>query len=385
MPDVVVIGGGITGSAAALSLAEEGVAVTLMEKSRIAAMASGWTLGGVRQSGRDRAELPLARAAVAIWPRLGERLGSDVHYRRGGNLRLARDENEVEIIRALVDRQRDEGLDLEFLADNAVVRALAPAISEQVLAASFCPSDGHADPIATTLGFAEAAKRKGCSLREGVTVKAIHAEKGRVTGVETTDGLVPAGAVIVAAGVNTPELLAPLGLCLPLRVTLVHVLQTEAMQPLLEPVFGVANADCAGRQEADGRLRVTSGSLPFEGDAHRWREDALAPDEMEIQGLRERVGKVLPAVKEAAFHRAWGGLVDLTPDALPVLDAPDEISGLVTGAGFSGHGFCLGPASGEVLADLALGRKPRHELSAFRLARFAAADRRAPAALSLHG
>ena len=385
MPDIVVIGGGITGTAAALSLAEKGLTVTLIEKRGIAAMASGWTLGGVRQSGRDLAELPLARAAVAIWPGLGERLGSDVRYRRGGNLRLARDASEVTLIRALVERQRAEGLDLEFLADNAAVRAIAPAISEHVLAASFCPSDGHADPIATTFGFAQAAKRKGCTLHEGLAVNSIRVEKGRVTGLATSEGFVPAGAVIVAAGVNTPALLAPLGFDLPLRVTLVHVLQTEAMPPLLDQVFGVANADCAGRQEADGRLRVTSGSLPFDGDADRWRDDALAPGQTEIQRLREVVGKVLPVVKDAPFHRAWGGLIDLTPDALPVLDAPDEISGLVIGAGFSGHGFCLGPVSGEVLADLALGRKPRHDLSAFRLARFAVTDRRAPAALSLHG
>ena len=385
MPDVIVIGGGITGAAAALSLAEEGRAVTLIEKHGIAAMASGWTLGGVRQSGRDPAELPLARAAVKIWPTLGERLGRDVHYRRQGNLRLARTEAEVAIIRALVERQRAEGLDLEFLATNAAVRERAPAISEHVLAASFCPSDGHADRVATTQAFAAAARRNGSVVREGLAVEAIRVERGRVTGVETSEGFVPAGCVIVAAGVNTLALLASLGLDLPLRVTLVHVLQTQVLPRMLDQVFGVANADCAGRQEADGRLRVTSGSLPFTGDPDRWSNQALAPGQMEIRRLGELVAKVLPVVKDAPQHRAWGGLIDLTPDALPVLDAPDEISGLVIGAGFSGHGFCLGPVSGEILADLALDRAPRHDVSAFRLARFAAADRRTPAALSLHG
>jgi sarcosine oxidase subunit beta len=170
-----------------------------------------------------------------------------------------------------------------------------------------------------------------------------------------------------------------------LRVALVQVLQTEALPPMLAPVFGVANADCAGRQEADGRLRVTSGSLLFAGDPERWSEDALAPSATEIQDLREIVGRVLPAARDAPLRRAWGGLIDLTPDALPVLDAPHEIQGLVIGAGFSGHGFCLGPVSGEVLADLALGRKPRHDLSAFRLARLASTGEEALAPLSLHG
>src|SRR6202023_992437 len=126
MPDVVVIGGGINGPAAALTLAEEDRSVTLIEKHGIAAMASGWTLGGVRQSGRDPAELPLARAAVALWPALRERLGEDVEYRRLGNLRLARDDAEVEIIRRMVEEQRGRGLELDFLPDNRAVREVAP-------------------------------------------------------------------------------------------------------------------------------------------------------------------------------------------------------------------------------------------------------------------
>src|SRR5262249_31018365 len=118
MPDIVVIGGGITGAATADALAREGHAVTLVEAGSIAAMACGWTLGGVRQSGRDPAELPLARAAVAIWAELGETLGADVEYRRDGNLRLARTPAEVDVIRALVASQREQGLDIDFLPDN---------------------------------------------------------------------------------------------------------------------------------------------------------------------------------------------------------------------------------------------------------------------------
>ena len=385
MPDIVIIGGGITGTAAALSLAEEGVRATLLERRGIAAMASGWTLGGVRQSGRDPAELPLARAAVALWPELSRRLGADVEYRRRGNLRLARDEAEAGVIRDMVAEQRSLGLELDFLADNAAVRDVAPALSEHVLSASFCPSDGHANPVKATRGFAEAAKARGAEIREGVAVRAIRLEGGRVAGVETSGGFVPAGVVVVAAGVNTPALLAPLGLDLPLRVTVVHVLQSERLPPLLDQVFGVANADCAGRQEADGRLRVTTGSRAFPGDAESWSEEALAPSEAEIAKLRKLVGHVLPKLEEAPLARAWGGLIDQTPDALPVLDAPAEVPGLVIAAGFSGHGFCLSPVSGELITDLALGRAPRHGLDAFRLARFANLDRLAPAALSLHG
>src|SRR5512138_2728223 len=98
MSDIVIIGGGITGTAAADALAREGCRVTLLEKSELAAMASGRTLGGVRQSGRHPAELPLAQDAVEIWKTLPEQIGADVGYRRGGNLRLARTPGEVDVI-----------------------------------------------------------------------------------------------------------------------------------------------------------------------------------------------------------------------------------------------------------------------------------------------
>jgi sarcosine oxidase subunit beta len=144
MPDIVVVGGGITGAAAADALAREGHSVTLIEKSGIAAMASGRTLGGVRQSGRDPAELPLARAAVAIWGGLADTPAADLEYRRSGN--SGRPHCRGSCVR-VSQSQQVHGLDLRFLPDNAAVRAIAPALSADVLAASFCPTDGHANPI----------------------------------------------------------------------------------------------------------------------------------------------------------------------------------------------------------------------------------------------
>src|SRR5258706_5451068 len=155
---IVIIGAGITGTAAAAELAREGHEVSLIDKHGIAAMASGWTLGGCRQSGRHPAELPLARAAVELWGTLHETLGADVEYRRQGNLRLARTPDEVEIIRNIVTEQQQLGLELHFLPDNVAIRAIAPAISSSVLAASYCPTDGHANPIKATHAFAQFAR-----------------------------------------------------------------------------------------------------------------------------------------------------------------------------------------------------------------------------------
>jgi sarcosine oxidase subunit beta len=374
---IVIIGGGITGAAAADALAREGHGVTLIEKRSLAAMASGRTLGGVRQSGRHPAELPLARAAVALWKDLAESLGADVDYRQGGNLRLARTPAEVEVIRGIVHSQRAQGLDLDFLPDNAAVRAIAPALSPRVLAASYCATDGHADPVKATHAFADSARRHGATLREGADARSIESAKGRVIGVTTSDGFVPAERVVVAAGVDSPALLAPLGFELPLAVQMVSVVQSEPLARTLDQVFGVANADCAGRQEAGGRLRFTDGG----STAGPWVDE---PPERVVRDLVALVADVLPAAGSAKVARTWTGLIDLTHDALPVIDAPASVAGLVVAAGFSGHGFCLGPVSGLLCADLAIGRPARHDLAAFRLARF---QERAVAAArpSMHG
>lgn len=382
LDEFIIIGGGITGCATAWSLAREGRRVRLLEGRRLAAMASGWTLGGVRQSGRDPAEMPLARAAVELWPRLADLLGHETGYARHGNLRLARDAAEAARISALVEVQRALGLDLAFLPDNRAIRAVAPAISEQVVAASFCPTDGYADPVAATLAFARAAEALGAAIEEGVSATGVVQRNGRVAGVETTAGFLPAAGVIVAAGTHAPALLVGLGLSLPLAVMQVQVVQSEPVGRCFEQVFGVANADCAGRQEPDGRFRYTTGIGPFTGDAEGWSEAALAPAAKDISRLRARIDAVLPAAAAAPVARSWGGLIDLTPDALPVIDAP--LPGLVVAAGFSGHGFGIGPISGRMAAELALGRTPSFDSAPFALARFA--TRAAPqAALTLHG
>lgn len=385
MPDVVIVGGGISGVAAAYEIARAGHSVTLVEARRLASMASGWTLGGVRQSGRDPAELPLAKAAVERWSGLDTELDAATGYRRRGNLRLARTEAETETIRELVAQQRQLGLEIDYLPDNAAIRAIAPAIGPSILAASFCPGDGHADPVPAVRAFAAAASRHGASIREDVAVRALTRSGSRVTGIETMSGeVVPADRVIVATGVHAPELLQPLGLALPLMVKLVCVMQSVPLPPLFEQVFGVANADAAGRQEIDGRLRVTTGIGDWPHEPHSWTADALAPRASDIATLIARVTQVLPALADAGIARLWGGLIDLTPDALPAIDAHTGIEGLIIAAGFSGHGFGIGPVTGEILADLALSRQPRFDLAPFTLDRFAGATKR-DAELTLHG
>lgn len=198
MADVVAVGVGISGAASACELATGGLKVVLIGRYGPAAMASGWTLAGVRQSGRHPAELPPARRAVSLWQTLAERLDAPTHYTRRGNLRLARTPEELASLAAMVEEQRAAGLDVSPL-DPKQLAGPAPAVSPAMLGASYCPTDGHADPQATVQAFVDAAVRAGAETRFGEDVLSIDTAGGRVTGVTTSAGRIPAGRVVLAA------------------------------------------------------------------------------------------------------------------------------------------------------------------------------------------
>jgi sarcosine oxidase subunit beta len=346
-------------------------------------MASGWTLAGVRQSGRHPSELPLAAAAVARWGVLDAELEAETEYRQHGNLRLALSEADVPTIKGVVEASASAGIPITYLETVDEVRAVAPALGGEIFGASFCPSDGHANPTKTVLAFAAAAKRHGATIRTGVEVTGVTTAAGKITGVETSDGPIGTDIVIVAAGVYTPRLLDPLGLKLPLRVGHVPVVQTVPAIPMLDQVIGIASGRFAGRQQVDGRFRLTLGSSPWDGG--EWNDQFnVQPTLEQVRETIEVSTRILPAIRGLKVAQVWGGLLDLTPDALPVIERSREVGGLIIAAGFSGHGFCLGPITGQILADLACFGTTELPTAAFQLARFA--DHAAESeSLTLHG
>lgn len=378
--DVIIIGGGISGTAAAYELAKRGVAVTLLEREGLHSMASGWTLAGVRQSGRHPAELPLAQAAVRRWEQLADELDSDVEYRQEGNLRLALSDDDVPTIRQVVEAGIAAGIPMDYI-DGDQVREIAPVVSAEVVGASFCPTDGHANNHLAVQAYASAARRYGATIRTGTDVTALLTSGDCVTGARTPQEDLYADVVIVAAGIYTPRLLAPLGLALPMGPTLSPVFTTEPAAPSLGPVLGVACGTFAGRQEVSGRFRLIGGSIPWNEGQHTAAN--VMPTTGQAAGMIESAARILPAVADLRIERIWGGLVDRTPDVIPVIERSPACEGLVIAAGFSGHGFGLGPVTGEILADLATTGQAAHDISAFTLDRFLAGV--ATETLRMHG
>jgi len=378
---VIIIGGGISGAAAAWELARHGVSATLLERGELASMASGWTLAGVRQSGRHPAELPLAEAAVKRWERLAEELGADVEYRQGGNLRLALEPDDVPTIRKVVADGNAAGIPMTYLAGAEAVHEIAPALTPALVGASYCPTDGHANPQRTVEAFAAAARRAGAEIRTGVEVRGIETDGRRVTGVRTSTGTIACERVIVAAGIYAPRLLDPLGIQIPLSIVVVPAVQTEAVAPMLDQVLGIPTGGFACRQQADGRFRLTGSSVPWTATDHT--ADNVMPTLTQLAATLAWSTRLIPSLSNVRATAVWGGLIDKTPDALPVIEATPEVEGLVVATGFSGHGFCLGPITGEILADLAVEGATRRPIAPFARARLDVT--RKPEAVTLHG
>jgi sarcosine oxidase subunit beta len=380
--EIVIIGGGISGTAAAYELAKRGANVTLLERGELASMASGWTLAGVRQSGRHPAELPLAEAAVNRWKTLDRELEADTEYRQQGNLRLALEADDVQTIADVVETGNAAGIAMTFLDSVDDIRAIAPAVTEDVHAASYCATDGHANPTKSVIAFADAARSAGATIVTGVEVTQIVTQSGRVTGVVTSDWTYPADIVIVTAGVYTPRLLKPLGLDFPMQLTHVPAVQTVPAPPMLDQVIGIASGRFAGRQQVDGRFRLTVGNTPWPETDH----DAfnVQPTLAQVEDTIRSSIRVLPIVAELRVAQVWGGLIDRTPDVLPVIERSPDIEGLLIAAGFSGHGFCLGPITGSILADLALTGGTSLPIEPFALSRFSRQGTR-DENLQLHG
>ena len=193
----------------------------------------------------------------------------------------------------------------------------------------------------------------------------------RFNAIETANGSIAAGNAMLATGVQTNLLLGGLGVYIPMTTPLVSAFQTIPVTTSLGPVIGVANGDLAVRQQIDGGLRFTGGAEQLKANLELSGEfPAVHPPAASIAQVISSVSSVLPFVSQTPIRRIWGGLLDLTPDALPVLGCIPNIDGLYVAAGFSGHGFGIAPAVGEVMANKILGKKNFISLDAFSFDRF---------------
>lgn len=368
--DVIIVGGGIIGCAAAYYLTKKGCSVLVLEGSKdIGNGGSSRNGGGVRQSGRDPRELPLAMYGIKnLWPTLSEELEVDCEYHQDGNLRLGKTEKHLEILQGLTDRAKACGLDVRMI-DGDEVRAINPYLSDEVIGASWCPTDGHANPLTTTLGYYKMARRLGARFITEEPVVALRKIKGHLRQVITKDKVYEGDTVILAAGLGSRDIAATVGIDIPMQPAMLETLVTEAQPPMFDQMLGTAEADFYGHQTKHGSF-VFGGTSGLEG----FTKDNHTPVTSSISAPSTCRGiiKYFPVLRNAKIVRTWAGWMDLCADKVPVISTVSEVPGLILACGFSGHGFGIAPAVGTVLSQLALHEPTAVDLHELRYDRFRA-------------
>ena len=412
--DVVVVGGGVVGVSTAAALAARGATVVLVEKeSEPAREGSGRAQGSLRVQGRHAAEFPLALEALDLWKEAAE--DGDFEFVQGGNLYFQTREEEGLVLRHLVEEAHDAGLNDVELLDADQVREIMPQATGPFLGAMWSPIDAQAQPEKSTMYFAGKAERNGATLCFGVKATGLVQVRGQISAVVTSHGTISTERVVVAGGVWTPYLTRTVGVTVPLMPVVMSELETTEMPPIFDQTiraFGFG-----ARQRPNGRTVISAGlnakvghdvSLADLNGLRFWlpramsfrkalklrldlpqvmrqlryaatQDTRLIPDTSPeprvdvalVDSSLERMAKVIPAFQDARVGRYWAGLVDMTPDGLPIVDGNVGVVGLSVITGLAGHGLHLGPVLGEIGADLALESKTSRPIESFSLHRYA--------------
>ncbi|MFT4826712.1 MAG: glycine/D-amino acid oxidase-like deaminating enzyme [Halioglobus sp.] len=410
---VVIIGGGIVGVTAALTLAERNVPVVLLEKGHIAGEQSSRNLGWIRKTSRDAADVPLAIAADRLWAEMPERIGQSVGYKQSGIMFLAETQEQMAIHEAWLNSVQSLSLGSQLLSAKDIDQRV-PNGQGQWAGGIYTPSDGRAEPSIATSALAKAAVAKGAVLVQHCAVRTLSSTAGKVSGVVTEKGEIRCDQVLLAGGLWSRRFLGNLGISLSTLPLVCSVVRTKPMEGPTD--ISVGGPDFSFRKHRDGGFIITQRSAlnaPITLDhlligwrylsqlraqgrflrpslgreffqdlalGRRWGADSLSPFE-KIRTMDPRVNPDLnqealtnlrnawPIFDKAEIEETWAGVIDVTPDSNPVIDHIKTHPGLTVATGFSGHGFGTGPAAGQLAADLVCNVAPIIDPSPYRFDR----------------
>lgn len=412
--DVVVVGGGIIGASTALELAERGHSVLLCEKGQIGGEQSSRNWGWVRLSQRDPREIALMLEAFPLWDEMDARTGHRTGFTRSGIVFAARRQRRAAQLEAWAENLQGTDFPGEMLSGKAL-DDLLPGYGHRIRAGFHTPLDGRAEPQWASHAIAAGAQANGATIVTGCAVRALDVTAGTVTGVVTEKGRVAATAVVVAGGAWSRLFLRNEGLFLPQLKVLNSVMRLSGVGGMPETALWARGFSL--RKRADGGFTVAGGgdnlldivpdlfrighrylpayikdpfALGFRmsgrwgeevADYYKWgpqdrspfeRTRVLDPEPSQVT-LRRTLAAArdaFPALHNADVTQSWGGLIDVTPDELPVISEVPARPGLFVSTGYSGHGFGIAPAAGRLTADLVTGDRPIVDPRPFALTRF---------------
>ena len=412
--EVVIIGGGIIGVSTAWFLAKQGIDVVVCEKGHIAGEQSGRNWGWVRQQGRDAREMPMIVESLRIWRQLGEEIGEDLGYRQHGILYLINDDKQLERYAAWAKFAEDYETGTRLIDRNELPRFVRGSAVEW-RGALYTPTDGRAEPQRAAPALARAVANGGGTILSGCAVRGIETEAGHVSAVVTEHGTIRTSTVLCAAGAWTSMFCRSLGI----RVPQLRVRGTVCRTAPAKVVCDGAMSDrsLALRRRQDGGYTLAHGSTidhpitpstlrfgtqffrALTMDARsmrlslgreffdelatptRWSLDGESPFEKcrvlnpkpnpkVLRRIRTGFDAMFPELADTPIVESWAGMIETTPDVVPVIDAAAGLPGFHIATGFSGHGFGIGPGAGKAIAAFLTGDDVGLDVREFRLGRF---------------
>ncbi|WP_433332111.1 NAD(P)/FAD-dependent oxidoreductase [Spirillospora sp. CA-294931] len=351
---VVVVGGGVIGTSIAFHLAEAGVRdVVLVERSALGSGSTCKAAGGVRAQFSDEINIRLGARGLEAFARFGERPGQEIDLHRVGYLFLLSRPEDVAAFERGIALQNALGVPSRMIT-VAEARRLSPLIeTEGLLAAAFSPDDGHCTPESVVLGYATGARRHGARLVTGCALLGIETRGGEIRAVRTSRGRIETPAVVCAAGAWSAAVGEMAGVSLPVTPLRRQIVFTEPMPDLPRPVPMTIDFSSTLYFHAEGRGLMIGMSDPDERPGFLLdRTDAWLPR------LGEAMAARAPSLLEVGLTSGWAGLYEVTPDHNALIGESESPGRFLYATGFSGHGFLQGPAVGEIIRDLYLGREP---------------------------
>lgn len=363
--DIVIIGGGVVGCSIAYNLAKLGAKnIILLEKNTLASGATGRCGAGIRQQFGTKMNCILARESIKIFENLSQELEYDIELNQGGYLILAYTEKEVNQFKKNVALEQSLNIKVRFITVEEAKEIVPPLNTEGILAATFCPTDGHANPFKTNFAYAEAAERLGVKVYTFTEVKEIETENHKIVAVNTDKGKVLTPIVVNAAGGYSGIIGKMVGVDLPVYSQRHQILITEPLDPLFRPMLMSFSRNFYCQQTPHGSI-----IMGF-GDPNERKDGDIGSSWQFAQEMAQKMTAVLPLLKEVSMIRQWAGLYNMSPDAQPILGEHPQIEGFYMAIGFSGHGFMLAPITSKLIAELILKRKTSLPIDKLEIGRF---------------
>lgn len=369
--DILIVGGGLAGTAIAYYLARGGAEVLLIERGEINAAASGANSGSIHaqiplEPFLEQGEawtrgfaptIPLMIQSIRLWGGLEAELGADLEIALPGGLMVAEDERQLRILERKAAVERAGGLTVEILG-AAELRRVAPYLAPDLKGAAFCPIEGKANPQKAAPAFARAAARLGARLMCGVTLTGLRVE---ATGFQaaTGNGPIAARRVVNCAGAEAATVAAMVGVELPLQGFPIQINVTEPVAPLVHHLVYSAGRRLTLKQARSGGLLI-GGGYPAQVDAVG--RPVVDPDQVRVN-LAAAV-RTVPALAQAQLLRSWAAIVNGTADWRPILGEVPGVKGFWLSL-FPWLGFSAGPVAAKSVAEAILGREPEVDISGF--------------------